>query len=288
LVAAGADGGVGLWDLPSGKNLAFIEAPGTNVAFLEPAGALLIMGRNGLFRRPFRREAATGLLHLGVPAKLPVPGAANWFAQSQDGRVLASAQFPGAVVLHADQPQRLIELGPHAVVRSVAVSPKGQWVATGGFRHPGGAKVWDARTGKLERDLPVGSFCWVVFSSDGKRLLTAAGGASPHYGQIRLWEVDTWAEVRFKEPLEGAVPAFSPDGKLLVVETGTGVARLLDPRTGGEYARLEDPNQHRSEHFSFSADSTKLVCATRDGLCVHIWDLRALRRRLAKMGLDWD
>jgi eukaryotic-like serine/threonine-protein kinase len=143
LVAGGAEGGVGLWDLPSGKNLAFIEAPGINLALLEPAGALLTMARNGLFRRPFGREPATGLLHLGEPEKLPVPGVANRFAQSQDGRVLASAQFPGAVVLHADQPQRLIELGPHAVVRSVAVSPNGQWVATGCFRHPGGAKVWD-------------------------------------------------------------------------------------------------------------------------------------------------
>jgi WD40 repeat protein len=169
----------------------------------------------------------------------------------------------------------------------VAVSPDSQWVVTGGFGS-GGAKVWKARTGKLEKDLPVGAFCWVVFSPDGKRLLTEAGGASPQSGQIRAWEAGTWAEVPFNEPLKGGNPAFSPDGKLLVVETGAGVARLLDPKTGREYARLEDPSQDRAAHFSFSPDSTKLVCATGDGHCLHIWDLRAMRRRLAKMELDWD
>jgi WD40 repeat protein len=196
------------------------------------------------------------------------------------------------VVWHADQPDRLSKLGPHADARGVAVSPNGQWIATGRFGHPGGAKVWDVRdagdvqTRKPVKDLPVGDRCWVVFSPDGERLLTSAGSSNPP--QIHVWEVGTWAEVALKQPLEGEIPAFSPDGKFLVVETGTGVARLLDPRTFIEYARLEDPSQHRAGHFTFSPDSTKLVCATSDGHCLHIWDLRALRRRLADMGLDWD
>ena len=87
------------------------------------------------------------------------------------------------------------------------------------------------------------------------------------------WQVGSWAEIPFKEPLKGYSPAFSPDGKLLVVETGTGVARLLDPKTGKEYARLEDPSQDRADEFSFSPDSTKLVCGTVDGHCLHVWDL---------------
>jgi eukaryotic-like serine/threonine-protein kinase len=289
LLAAGAENGVGVWDLQSGKNLAFIEGmQGLNLVLLEPSGALLTMGINGLFRRPLRREQATGMLYLAEPEKLPVPGVGNQFAQTADGKVLASAQFQGAVVLHADEPQRLIRLGPHTDVRFVAVSPNGQWVATGRFGYPGGAKVWDARTGKLQVDLPVGSYCRVVFSPDGKRLLTDAGGASPHSGQIRVWEVGTWAEVQLKVTVRGTVPAFSPDGKLLAVETGEGIARLLDPNTGAEYARLEDPSKHRAYHLSFSPDSTQLVSATCDGHCLHIWDVRTLRRRLAEMGLDWE
>jgi WD40 repeat protein len=284
LLAAGAHGGVGLWDLPSGKNLAFIEgSPGHNYVLLEPSEALLTMGQNGLFRRTIHRDKATGVVHVGAPKKLPVPGVPNMIAQSGDGQVLASPQFDGAVVWNPKQPDRPIKFGPHADARGVAVSPDGQWVVTGGFSS-GGAKVWEARTGRPVKDLPVGGQCWVVFSPDGKRLLTRAGAAR----QIRAWEVGTWAEVPFKEPLKGMAPAFSPDGKLLVVETGAGVARLLDPKTRSEYARLEDPNQDRARHFTFSPDSTKLVCAAQDGHCLHTWDLRAMRLRLAKMGLDWD
>ncbi len=287
-LAAGGGGGVDFWELPSGKNVAFLEAsPGLNFVLREPSGALLTMGQKGLFRWPIQREAATGSLDVGAPEKLPVPGVQNMIAQSADGRVLASAQFNGAVVLHADQPDRLVPLGPHVDARYVAVSPNGQWVATGGFHPPGGAKVWAAGSGKLEKTLPVGVGCWVVFSPDGKRLLTSAAATGKAH-QIRVWQVGSWAEILLKEPIQGIVPAFSPDGKLLVVETGTGVARLLDPNTGTEYARLEDPSQDRTFAFSFSPDSTKLVCATVDGCCVHVWDLPALRRQLAEMDLDWE
>ena len=277
LLAGGSASGSGLWDFPSGKLLAFFEDNSHNFVLWEPSGALLIMGQNGLFRRPIRRDPETGVVHVGAPEKLPVPGAPIAIAQSPDGRVLVSAQAQGATVWHADQPDRLIRLGPHTDVRFVAVSPDGQWVATGGHGHPGGAKVWEARTGKLEKDLSdVGPFCHVVFSPDSKCLLTSAG-ITP---QIRAWQVGSWAEVPFKEPLKGANPTFSPDGKLLVVETGAGAARLLDPKTGREYARLEDPSQDRANEFSFSPDGTKLVSATSDGYCLHIWDLRAMRRRL--------
>ena len=84
--------------------------------------------------------------------------------------------------------------------------------------------------------------------------------------------------------------AFSPVGKLLALETGQGVVRLVDPDTGREYARLEDPNrlQDRGTEMSFSPDGTQLVVTNGDSQSIHVWDLRAIRERLAKMGLDWD
>jgi eukaryotic-like serine/threonine-protein kinase len=287
LLAAGAHGGAGLWDLQSRSLLAFADdSERVNFARFDPSGSLLTMGQNGLFRRPIRRDPKTDIVELGPPEKLPIPGAANAIAQSADGTVIASAQSSGAVVLHADQPERLIRLGPHEDARYVAVSPNGQWVATGGFGYPGGAKIWNARTaGKPVIDLPIGPNCWPVFSPDGKRLVVASGvGAA---STIRMWAVDGWEEVPFPETVQGAWPAMSPDGKLLVVETSAGVAGLLDPSTGRELGRLEDPNQDRANHFAFSPDSTKLVSATSDGHCLHVWDLRAMRRQLAELGLDW-
>ena len=81
--------------------------------------------------------------------------------------------------------------------------------------------------------------------------------------------------------------AFSPDGKLLAADTAHGAVRLVDPDTGREYARLENPNQDRARFLSFSPDGTQLVATKGDSQSIHVWDLRAIRQQLAKMGLDW-
>ena len=46
---------------------------------------------------------------------------------------------------------------------------------------------------------------------------------------------------------------------------------------------------HREpERRTFSPDGSQLVVVTNDGPAVHVWDLRAIRKHLARMGLDWD
>ena len=304
-LAAGADGGIALWDLPTGKELAFLEGPPFNFVAFEhgsppkgveerPKATLLTMEVNGLFRRPILGEQGSGAVHIGPAQRLPVPGPYGLIAQSRDGRVLAFAQRQGALVQHADQPDQLIKLESPGDVRHIAVSPDGRWVATGRWRDPGGAKIWElARIGQAStkgltykpvRDLPAEGLARPEFSPDGKRLLVSAV-AEPR--PLRCWEVGSWTEMPFKEPIEGQNAAFSPNGKLVVLETNSGAARLIDADSGKEYARLEDPDQHRTGHYAFTPDGTKLVCATGDGNCVHIWDLQTIRRELDEMGLNW-
>jgi len=62
---------------------------------------------------------------------------------------------------------------------------------------------------------------------------------------------------------------------------------LLDPNTGQEYARLEDPNQDRASGLTFTPDGTQLIATNNDTRSIHVWDLRVIRRQLAEMGLDW-
>jgi WD40 repeat protein len=180
-----------------------------------------------------------------------------------------------------DRPEELISLGPHYDVRTVSISPDGRWVATGS--HWGtGAKVWDAASGRLVKDLvPTQSTVGVRFSPNGKWLATFS-----LTGACRLWAVGSWQE----GPSAGVTfraAAFSPDGKLLAVETGENTVRLLDPDTGREYARLEDPNQDRAWYLAFSPDGTQLV-ATSESQSLHVWDLRVIREELARRNLDWD
>jgi hypothetical protein len=74
----------------------------------------------------------------------------------------------------------------------------------------------------------------------------------------------------------------------LAVEDGPGVIRLVNPETGKEYARLEAPTQTRFGGLCFTPDGSQLVAVGDQSQAIHIWDLRAIRRQLAQLGLDWD
>jgi tetratricopeptide (TPR) repeat protein len=118
-----------------------------------------------------------------------------------------------------------------------------------------------------------------AFSPDGQWLATSGDA-------VRVWEVGSWREKhRFEAPRRAAV-AFSPDNKMLAFETGYGVVRLVDPESGREWARLENPNLDWAGRICFTPDGTQLLTSTTEG--IHVWDLRAIRARLARMGLDWD
>jgi tetratricopeptide (TPR) repeat protein len=52
--------------------------------------------------------------------------------------------------------------------------------------------------------------------------------------------------------------------------------------------RLEHPNQHRAGGISFSPDGTQLATVGEDRLFIDNWDLRAIGRQLAELGLPWD
>ena len=180
-------------------------------------------------------------------------------------------------MLHADQPDKPIKIGPHDDVRHVAVSPDGRWVATGRWSYPGGAKIWELTpiaepstkglTYKLVKELPSGGGTEPVFSPDGKWLLTSDAAA---IRPIHRWEVGTWIETPFQEPIEGLSAAYSPDSKLVVVETGAGVARLIDAVTAREYARLEDPSQDRGGGFVFTSDGAETGVRGRWLLRAHL------------------
>ncbi len=277
LLAVGMSVGVGLWDLHSGKELAFLESPNIYYVLFEPSGALLTTGSAGLLRWPVHADGSSpGLLRVSPPHILSVPGIVSRLACDRDGRVIAVSQFQGGRVLHADRPDQPLRIGPHDDARNIAVSPDGRWVVTG-THNKTGVRIWEAQTGKLAKELNADGGSGVGFSPDGKWLATTAGG-------LRLWAAGSWS----KGPqIGGEVFAFSPDGTLLAVGTKHGTVQLVDPETGRQYARLESPNQSVVWTLTFGRDGTQLVTTETDR-SLHVWDLRAIRQQLAKMGLDWD
>jgi hypothetical protein len=137
--------------------------------------------------------------------------------------------------------------------------------------------VWRVSDLTKVTELPIDHGTAVVFSPDGKWLLTRD---SP----CQLWAAGAWSEVWRIVARDGC---FSPDGRMIVAQDASRVIRLVKTQTGRTLARLESPDLCRV-YATFSPDGSKLVVTTDDGPAVHVWDLRAIRRHLARMGLDWD
>ena len=284
ILAAAMSDGFGLWDERTGTLLARQAWPqGVIMVGFEESGALLVHGLQGITRWPVREDPTSpGSWRIGPPRELvpPMSGEANSFATSIDGSVLARGEIPEAIVWHRDRPGEPVRLGPHSDVRHLRVSPDGKWVTTRSFRTES-IKLWSADDGRLVMDFPPGVMS-PSFSRDGRWLVT--GG-----DHLRFWEVGTWKPERRPElehDSDVGSPSLSPSGGLLAMAMGKSV-RLIEAATGREVAQLEGPSRENLGVIAFNSDGTMLA-ATPDKRSMFVWDLRAIRRELAAIGLDWD
>jgi serine/threonine protein kinase/WD40 repeat protein len=285
LVTIAMSDGIGLWDLAGGGELAFIpmSGGGGKCVVFEASGALLTLGPTGVSRWPVNADpSAPERLTVGSPERLPLP-IGHTLGQSHDGRVIVTCArrinvqqlYAGGWVLHTDRPDPPIRLDPGADISWITVSPDGRWVVT--VVHGSGVtKVWDARDGRLEKQLAERGTKLVQFSPDSRWLSTELDGG-------RLLAVGSWEP----GPRVGGAGTFSPDGTIVAVPTGT-LVRLVEVATGRTLATLEDPNLEPTVHPVFTPDGTRLIAHTNGKVKgVRIWDLRLVRRHLAEMGLDW-
>jgi eukaryotic-like serine/threonine-protein kinase len=273
VLAVGTSRGVVLWDLARGMELTFLPIGEALHLMFEASGDLITSSPIGVQRWPIRLDVGHGDFRIGPPNELQFRAGPCGIAQDRSGRLLAMAGYHFAYVATSE---RTIPVGPLDDCRGVALSPDGQWLATG--THEGhGAQVWRITDFNKVADLPIDYGTGVDFSPDGKWLMT---GSAP----CRLWEVGTWREVR---QIGDSGGCFSPDGRLLVVQDAARLIRLVETETGHTLARLESPDPC-PVWPTFSPDGSRLVVTTNERPAVHVWDLRAIRTHLAGMGLDWD
>jgi WD40 repeat protein/Flp pilus assembly protein TadD len=310
LVARGADDGIALFDLETGRELAFVPvATGVRSVCFDGAGNLLTSSRAGLLRWPVCPDPVEpNHLTVGPVEQLTFLAGDRSIlvnercsvATSREGGVIAHTEFSspkmpvddgGWVLLGSGHPTRRVET---AWCSGASVSPDGRWVAfslagltvnasetdytillKGWQDHPPCINIYEVATGRRAWQSPTGE-SFSRFSSDGRWLLTDTDGG-------RVYSTGSW------EPgsrLGAGTPwDTSPDGRLAVLTLAEGIYRLVDLATGRELARLEDPERIAGA-ACFSPDGSRLVVAAEDGL--RIWDLRRIRRELARLGLDWD
>ncbi len=275
VLAVGSNRGAVLWDLARGTELTVLPIGNAWQVMFEPSGDLLTSGDIGVQRWPVHLDRERGKFQIGPPRPLTLPAGLGAIAEDRSSRIVAKANSDYAYVA---TPLRTIRVGPLDDCRSVAVSPDGQWLATG--THGRGAQVWRIQDATKVAELPIDGGTGVSFSPDGKWLV--AGNP-----QRRLWEVGTWRE---KRPITDVGGCFSPDSRLVVAVDRNQVLRLVELDTGRTLARLESPDLCSVAAVALSPDGSRLVVTTKDrpSPAVHVWDLRAIRKDLAGRGLDWD
>jgi WD40 repeat protein len=180
-----------------------------------------------------------------------------------DGSLAAAGKDQRVRLWQADGTTVNLMMRHGAPINAVAVSPKGQMMATAGDDRT--VKLWQ-RDGKLLHTL-VGNrsdVFDVAFSPDGE-LIAAAGRDQ----MIRLWKLDGTLVKSFNNlNSEARAIAFSPDGQVMAVASWDQTIKLW--HHDGTLFKVLSGHDGKVNDVAFSADGQRLVSAS-DDKTIKLW-----------------
>lgn len=178
-----------------------------------------------------------------VKPTVPVIAAAASIAFDPSGGRLAAGAYRTVHVMDVARRAWVARLDGHAdLVRAVAFSPDGQWLAAAGGEpsRSGEIKIWNAASGALVRTIRghADAIYAIAFSPSSDRL------ASGSYDRlVKIWEVATGEEVRTLKEHSDAVFAvsFMPGGTRVVSAAGDRTIKIWDVTTGRRIFTISEP-----------------------------------------------
>lgn len=196
---------------------------------------------------------------------------------SPDEKRLAVARANALDIYDLSKPERPLDqklTGHTESVQSVAWSPDGKWIATGGFRS---LKIWDAETWREVKSLSsslVGNITALAFAADNTTLFAADGepGVSGFIHRVAFVEgklLGSWKA--HEDAIYGL--KLSPDGKSLASASADKLAKLWNVADGKLIAFYEGHTNHVLA-VAFNKDATQLATASADKE-VKVWDVKS-------------
>jgi WD40 repeat protein len=272
------DSTIKLWNVATGRELRTLIDHGNNVSnnvdvssvAFSPDGRTLASGGTDNFVKLW--DVATGreLRTLNSDGCL---GSTAVF--SPDGRTLALNEFNAIKLCDVVSGRELYTLAGPGMVNSLAFSPNGRTLASGGWDSTTQLiviKLWDVVKGRELRTLSglEETVRTVAFSPDGR---TLASGSDV----IKLWDVKTGNELYTMNKFGGMVNSvvFSPDGRTLAsgIASTTNQIKLWDVATGSELKALNG-HTHWVNSVAFSPDGRKLASGSSDN-SIKLWDAKS-------------
>jgi WD40 repeat protein/tRNA A-37 threonylcarbamoyl transferase component Bud32 len=271
IVSGSNDKTVKIWDATTGLETLTLTGHRrevTSVAFSPDGNRIVSVAHDGILKV---WDAATGRETLSFKAhKFAVR-----VSYSPSGRQIASCGDETIKIWDAENGQEFLTLnGDTGLVRSVAYSPDGKQIVSGGF--DGSLKIWDASTGKVTLTFkghpktPVSGVGFnsvnsVAFSHDGRQVVSCSQDKS-----IMIWEVATGQEIL---TLKGhtrwvSSVAYSPDGKQIVSGGVDGSLKIWDATTDQETLTLKG-HTGPVNSVGYSPDGKRIISGSND---IRVWN----------------
>jgi WD40 repeat protein len=280
LASGSTDLTIKLWEVASGRELRTlrgVEQIALSVAF-SPDGRMLAAGELNLNTSRMSVKlwsTVNGTEFRTLPSSW-------WFATvafSPDGQTLASGGTAGMRFIDAGSEDKTITLWEVArgkilrtlqgdgTVKSIALSPDGQTLATGSSDKT--ITLWEVSSGKVLRTIlgHLNEVYSIAFSPDGQTLASGSEDKT-----IKLWEVSSGRELRTIQVIEPIFSvSFSPDGQTLA---GRGVdhIKLWEVANGRESRTLQSTGG-AFDSVAFSPDSQTLISYASDGKVIKVWEI---------------